>query len=462
MTINSTIRQFILGSMALSALMVNGMGLAYAQGPGLMPGTSGSESGPIDIKANEQEFGQDHLVARGNVRVTFKDSVIVAPVATLYKDPLTGQPQRAVFTGHPHLVQGPNKIDADTLTFEMATSKIIAEGHAHSEVVNEPEAKPEPKAAAKGNKDAEAALAKAAATKGELDTEEVGEKPEVKPPVSTASGGLNGPATPTKIITDAHKQVYNKSTGQFEADGSVRVRAGDVDVLSDKLRLAYGLDGRPETAVFTGHVNATQGQNNTLADAMTYFLNTKRLQANGHVRSKVVQNGGSGGDGQAKAQPATPALPPQNGKFEPLANTQAAAKGGSVSLFNAAGATTSGAPIIVVSDAQDFNRESGRLNATGNVKIFYEDTIGVGPKVILMRNQDGQPQKVHFIGRSQITQPGKRWIADRITMTVADRKVLAEGNTNAYILPKKEGPAASPKPSQNNLQVAGAKRNNLF
>ena len=79
-----------------------------------------------------------------------------------------------------------------------------------------------------------------------------------------------------------------------------------------------------------------------------------------------------------------------------------------------------------------------------------------------MRNQDGQPQKVHFIGRSQITQPGKRWIADRITMTVADRKVLAEGNTKAYILPKKEGPAASPKPSQNNLQVAGAKRNNLF
>jgi lipopolysaccharide export system protein LptA len=439
-------------------------GSAQAQAP-----APAGEGGPIDIRANEQEFAGDHMIARGNVRIIYKDSTIVAPIATLYKDPLTGQPQRAIFTGHPRLVQGANKIDADTIIFEMATSKIVAEGHAHSEVVNEPSEQktaPTPKIAGQGAKDAEAALAKAARTK-DLPEGESPESTDTAADTTTASsqGALAGPGTVTKIITDADKQVYNKSTGQFEADGKVRVRAGDIDVSSDRLRLAYGLDGRPETAVFTGHVNATQGQNNTMSDIMTYFLNTKRLQASGHVRSKVVQNGS--GNANKTAQKPTPApSQPTNGKFEPLAYTaQAAQEAPVTNLFNAPGGAT-GAPIIILSDAQDFNRDSGRLNASGNVKIFYEDTIGVGPRVVLLRNQDGQPEKVHFLGRSQITQPGKRWIADKITMTVADRKVLAEGNTKAYILPKKDG---SSDPGFGNTQLASkrpaqisSKRTSLF
>jgi lipopolysaccharide export system protein LptA len=84
---------------------------------------------------------------------------------------------------------------------------------------------------------------------------------------------------PTKIITDADRQEYDRQSGKFEAFGNVKVKAGDINVLSDSLHMAYGLDTKPEAAIFKGHVNATQGQNNTQADNMTYFLNTKRLQA---------------------------------------------------------------------------------------------------------------------------------------------------------------------------------------
>ena len=109
----------------------------------------------------------------------------------------------------------------------------------------------------------------------------------------------------------------------------------------------------------------------------------------------------------------------------------------------------------MVSDSQDYNKDPGRLDATGSVKIFYQDTVGLGPKVVLLRNADGQAEKIYFIGRSQITQPGKRWIADKIVMTVNDRKVLAEGNTKAFLLQKRPG-APSHIPASN-FQLANKK-----
>jgi OstA-like protein. len=95
-------------------------------------------------------------------------------------------------------------------------------------------------------------------------------------------------------------------------------------------------------------------------------------------------------------------------------------------------------PIYITSDSQDYNQLTGRMDASGNVKIKYQDTTGSGPKVVMIRNADGQAEKVVFVGRSQITQAGKRWIADKIVMMVEDRKILAEGNTKAFILPKKQ------------------------
>ncbi|HMX46985.1 MAG TPA: hypothetical protein PKC93_13610, partial [Candidatus Obscuribacter sp.] len=237
---------------------------AVAQAPALPGAGDPGSSGPIDIVANEQEFAGDHVIARGNVRVLFKDSVIVAPLATLYRDPLTGQPQRAIFTGHPRLTQGANKIDADTLTFEMATSKIVADGHAHSEVINQSNAQAAPATAkAKSEKDKPVKVAQADPEAGEGESEADPDAAETAPKVATTGSGsaaASEPA-PTKIITDADKQVYDKATGQFEAYGKVRVRAGDINVTADALKMAYGVDTKPEAAIFTGHVSATQGTN---------------------------------------------------------------------------------------------------------------------------------------------------------------------------------------------------------
>lgn len=376
---------------------------------------AGGAAGPIDIRANEQEFAENQVIAKGNVKVTYKDSIIYAPLATLYRDP-TGQPQRAVFTGHPHLTQGNNKIDADNLTFEMANAKIVASGHAHSEVISE--SKPE-------EKKADGTVAGGTANPTSDLTKEL--------------GGKGGKVE--KIITDSDRQEYDRNTGKFEAMGNVRVQHGEIVVKSDKLQLIYGLDNKPEAAVFTGGVHAIQGKNSTESDSMTYTLATKRLQATGHVKSTVIQERKEG------------------------ANKKNVFGLNPVGMPAAVAATTGGAgteedKILISSDTQDYSRETGRMTANGNVRVFYKDLIGAGPAAILVRNSQGKAERVVFSGRSQISQPGKRWIADRIEMTMEDKKVIATGNTKALILQSPKAPPSSgimlamPKPKQ---QISASK-----
>lgn len=333
-----------------------------------MPSTGGM-NGPIDVQAGEQDFEGDHVVAKGSVRVTYKDSVIVAPMATLYKDE-NGAMQRAVFTGRPHLTQTTSRVDADVLTFEMATQTVIAEGNAHSEVISK--------------------------------------------------SGDDGSGKAESIVTDSDRQEYDRNSGKFVANGHVRVLHGDIFAKADKLNLVYGQDNKPETAIFTGNAQATQRQNSTKADTITYFLKTQRLQATGHVQSRVIQK---------KAQADLKAVPAQQASATALD-----------SPAHAAATKVANDVITIYSDSQDMSQDTGRITADGNVRMFYQDTSGIGPKMIISRSKEGKPEKIFFVGRSQIRQPGKSWIADRITFTCADKKVLAIGNSRAFILRPGEAP----------------------
>jgi lipopolysaccharide export system protein LptA len=401
-----SIRILIIGFLLAAPLVVPGSQSAVrAAGPG-----PEAPSGPIDITANEQEFSGNQVIARGNVHVKYKDSVVVAPMAALIRD-AGGSPQSAIFTGHPHLTQGQNKIDAETLVFEMANSKIVAQGRAHSEVISS------------GGEDQKGGTSVADSAKSTLGTapdepnaglaEVADQTPDSRSAPKMPANAAKAPVE--KIITDSDRQEYDQSSGKFDALGHVRVVHGNILVKADKLTLVYGLDKKPETALFTGNVTATQDRNNTIADQMAYNLSTKRLQATGHVKSTVIQEHKDEKDGKKK-----PAL-----GFDPAG-------------MQSAVATEIEQPkddiVIITSETQDFSKQTGRMSATGNVRVLYQDTTGSGPQAVLLRNPQGKCDRVIFSGRSQISQPGRRWIADRIEMTINDKKVLASGNTKALIL----------------------------
>lgn len=407
----------------------------------LAPTASAQANDPIDITAEEQEFADDCMIARGNVRVVSGDTVVYAPIATMYRGP-DGQPQTAVFTGNPRLKQGQNILVANKLTFFIKTSVIVAEGNAHSEFLTS-------QTAGSGN----------ATANGDDDEE--------------SPKNAKGEDKPQRIVTDSVKQVFEKKTGKFEAFEKVHVKTdGNVDVHSDHLRLVYGTNGKAEAVVFTGKVTAKKDRNVTQSETMTYFLTTKRMQATGHVKSKVIQERTATGPKKGGPNPETlqakklPVSGPISGdQPEETANQWGTTSGsepdaGSVTTptiasvpetptptpnkkkkekteFISSGNTSETQEITILSDAQDYNEETGRMDADGNVRVYMKDTIGIGPKVTLFNNEMGEADRVLFTGRSQIAQPGKKWIGDRITLVVDDRRVISEGNTRAIILGSK-------------------------
>lgn len=389
-------------------------------------------SGPIDIVADEQEFGEDRVIARGKVKVVHGDTIIRAPIATLFRDE-AGQPKLAIFTGSPTLVQGTNSIRANKLTFDIKAARILAEGNAHSEVLSnsmDADQKPAP-AGAKAAAPAKKQPPKKMTPDDEMEPDpppddEKADYGDPKDPSPNAPKAAQTEAKPQKIITDSDKQEFERTSGKFEAHGNVRVTTQGINVRSNHLRLVYGTDQKAEAVVFTGDVTAKRDANVTQADVMTYFLTTQRLQATGHVKSRVVQEKAAG---------------PKKGGLQVNNSSQSGANSGMMSLSK-----NDAQEIIIISDAQDYNKDTGRVDAEGRVRLYYGATTGIGPKISIMSNEFGETEKVIFTGRSQITQPGRRWIADRITYTVEDNKVLAEGNTRAIIVKNTSGGgAAAPK-----------------
>jgi lipopolysaccharide export system protein LptA len=376
---------------------------------------------PIDIQADEQEFASDHVVARGKVRVVYGDTTIRAPIATLFRDE-AGQPKLAVFTGNPTLSQGVNLVRANKLTFNIKEAIIIAEGNAHSEVLSSSMGAGQSQAANNPSQNAKKTASKKAPVEEEAvdgdPPEAVDEMPDDAASQAPESGAAPLPpkkpaeSKPQKIITDSDRQEFERNSGKFEAHGNVRVTTQGINVKANHLRLVYGTDNKPEAVVFTGNVTARRDSNVTQSDVMTYFLSTQRLQATGRVRSRVVQENAAGPK-KGGLSSAVPKAESTTIAFDPVDD---------------------GSELIIISDAQDYNKETGRVDAEGRVKLYFGSTTGTGPKIALTSNEYGQAEKVVFIGRSQICQPGKRWIADRITFTVEDRKVLAEGNTRAIIV----------------------------
>ncbi len=417
-----------------AAIVLCAMQLALpvsVQAQGGAPAAGGDK--PIDIQANEQEFAGDTVIAKGKVRVVYKDTIITGPQATLIRNP-DGQAKTAIFKGHPHMINGVNRMDADTLQFEVATGQIIADGHSHSEVSAKGD--DDQKDDAKEDDGKKASATKAGGTDGEVsDKSKEGGTESDTTAVASASGASKpkkkqGQDKPTKasaaemIVTDADHQEYSKEGGKFEAQGNVHLRTGDIVVRSDNMHLMYGTDNKPEAALFHGNVNATQFDNNTLADNMTYFLTTQRLQATGHVHSKVIQ------------------------KNDPKKGGPSSFKTTSLSQDPVAlGDTPDDQVIDMTSDAQDYSKDTGRIAAQGNVHVHCGDITGFGPNVLVTRRDDGSADKILFTGRSQINQPGRKWIGDRITITVLDHRVLAAGNTRAVITSMGNKSGSSPSSS---------------
>ena len=111
----------------------------------------------------------------------------------------------------------------------------------------------------------------------------------------------------------------------------------------------------------------------------------------------------------------------------------------STKVLTAIGNTTSnalmddGKKLVLKSTRQEYLQDKNIFNASGNVRVWYQDYYAAGPKITVYPNKEGKPNEIYFSGRSSITQGVRTIYADKINMTMKPKDFQATGNTRTVI-----------------------------
>ncbi len=90
--------------------------------------------------------------------------------------------------------------------------------------------------------------------------------------------------------------------------------------------------------------------------------------------------------------------------------------------------------IEVWSDYQSYDKKTNIVSASGSAKIKYEDYLAKGPKVnVFPDKQTNKLNEAIFVGRSKIETKGRTIEADRISITMNPKDFKAEGNVKSII-----------------------------
>ena len=84
--------------------------------------------------------------------------------------------------------------------------------------------------------------------------------------------------------------------------------------------------------------------------------------------------------------------------------------------------TDDGSKLTLKSSYQEYNQKRSTFNASGNVRIWYQDYYAAGPKVTLYPSAGStKPNEAYFTGRSSITQGVRTIYADKSNDNEAEK-----------------------------------------
>ena len=185
------------------------------------------------------------------------------------------------------------------------------------------------------------------------------------------------------VVINADEQEYDTKTGIMTATGTVTIKYKDLDTFSDKAKVRTDKNGDLKDIELIGNARIKQQSNESFADRFMYDTITKVLVATGNTTSKTI--------------------------------------------------TDDGATLVLKSNRQEYAQEKSIFNASGNVRVWYQDYYAEGPKLTLYPNKEGKPNEAYFTGRSSITQGMRTIYADKIKMTMNPKNFHADGNTRTVI-----------------------------
>lgn len=186
------------------------------------------------------------------------------------------------------------------------------------------------------------------------------------------------------VVINANTQEYDTKTGVMTAVGTVTMKYKEIETFSNSAQITTDKSGDLKKLVLIGNAKVKQENNESYADRFVYDATTGNLTAYGNTTSNAIMDDGS--------------------------------------------------KLTLKSSYQEYNQKRSIFNASGNVRIWYQDYYAVGPKVTLYPTPGStKPNEAYFTGRSSITQGVRTIYADKIKMTMKPKTFDAQGNTRTVI-----------------------------
>ena len=267
------------------------------------------------------------------------------------------------------------------------------------------------------------------------------------------------------LVIESKTQTFNEGDSKIKFNGDVKVSVGDLRVEGQKADVGVTKDQKLDTATFYDKPYAYEIKKNkkreVKANILKLSLITKVIRAEGDSQSivfegkkpiVVINADVQEYDTKTGVMTATGAVTilykeletfsnkaiiktAKNGDLQDLFHYDAATK-----ILTATGNTTSNATmdngeILTLKAArQEYSQDTNTFNASGNVKVWYQDYFAQGPKISLYPDKvTKKPNEVYFVGRSSITQGMRTIYADKIRMIINPKDFHAEGNTRTVI-----------------------------
>ena len=185
------------------------------------------------------------------------------------------------------------------------------------------------------------------------------------------------------VVINADEQEYDTKSGIMTATGAVTILYKDLETFSNKAKVRTDKSGDLKDIELVGNARIKQQSNDSYADKFYYDANTKVLTAVGNTTSNAMMEDGT--------------------------------------------------KLVLKSNRQEYIQDKNVFNASGSVRVWYQDYYAAGPKIAIYPNKEGKPNEVYFVGRSSITQGVRTIYADRIKMTMNPKDFHADGNTRTVI-----------------------------
>lgn len=185
------------------------------------------------------------------------------------------------------------------------------------------------------------------------------------------------------VVINADEQEYDTKTGLMTAKGAVTILYKELETFSDKAKIRTDKNGDLKDIELIGNAKIKQEGSESFADNFFYNAGTKLLTATGNTTSNALMDDGT--------------------------------------------------KLVLKAHRQEYLQDKNIFNASGNVRVWYQDYYAIGPKVTVYPNDKGKPNEVYFSGRSSITQGVRTIYADKITMTMKPKSFHADGNTRTVI-----------------------------